>query len=137
MSASIDSLPKPQRSGLKLAADYWTAPDEMFRHLEGLGDRFVLDLPGLPTWVCTTGPQDVKAIFTAQQGSLRMGEALRRVTAHDPAVGGDALIFKDGPDHLRERRSVAPSFHGDRLASYEATMVAKTEERLAQWPVGE
>jgi cytochrome P450 family 135 len=66
-----------------------------------------------------------------------MGEALRRVTAHEPAVGGDSLIFKDGPDHLRERRRVAPSFHGEALASYEATMVAKTEERLAQWPIGE
>ena len=66
----IDSLPRPHRNVLKLAADYWTAPDEMFRHLEGLGDRFVIDLPGLPTWVCTTNPDDVKTIFTAQQGSL-------------------------------------------------------------------
>jgi cytochrome P450 family 135 len=133
----IDSLPRPPRSALKLAADYWTAPDEMFRHLEGLGDRFVIDLPGLPTWVCTTNPDDVKSIFTAQQGSLRMGEAVRRLTAHEPAVGAHAMIFKDGPEHLHERRTLAPAFHGDRLTSYQPAMIAKTEERLAQWPTGE
>ena len=75
----IDSLPRPRRHALQLAADYWTAPDEMFRHLDGLGDRFVIDLPGLPTWVCTTSPEDVKTIFTRQQRSLRMGEAVRRL----------------------------------------------------------
>jgi cytochrome P450 len=133
----VDSLPRPRRNALKLAADYWTAPDEFFNHLSGLGDRFVLDLPGLPTWVCTTNPDDIKTIFTAQQGSLRMAEALKRVSAHEPVVGADSLIFKDGPEHLRERRSLAPTFHGDKLASYEASMIGKTEERLAQWPVGE
>jgi cytochrome P450 family 135 len=137
MLNDIDSLPRPHRNVLKLAADYWTAPDEMFRHLEGLGDRFVVDLPGMATWVCTTSPEDVKVIFSSQQGSLRMGEAVKRLTAHEPAIGADSLIFKDGPEHLRERRSYAPSFHGDRLTSYEASMVAKTEQRLAQWPVGE
>lgn len=134
---TIDSLPRPRRSSLRLAADYWMAPDEMFRRLDGLGDRFVVDLPGLPTWVCTTSPEDVRTIFTTQQDSLRMGEAVRRMTAHEPAVGADALIFKDGPDHLSERRSLAPTFHGDKLTSYEASMVAKTERRLAEWPTGE
>lgn len=112
------------------------APERFFRHLEGLGDRFVVDLPGLPTLLCTTNPDDVRAIFTDQQGNLRMGEAVRRLAAHEPLVGPEALIFKDGPDHLRERRALNPALRGDRLASYEAAMVAKTERRLAEWPIG-
>lgn len=127
-TTSIDALPRPSRNAALLAADYWMAPERFFRHLEGLGDRFVVDLPGLPTLLCTTNPDDVRAIFTDQQGNLRMGEAVRRLAAHEPLVGPEALIFKDGPDHLRERRALNPALRGDRLASYEAAMVAKTEQ---------
>src|SRR5438552_2866174 len=62
--ATIAELPRPRRHPLLMAAEYWARPDTLFRHVDGLGDRFVVDIPGLPTWVCTTSPDDVKTIFT-------------------------------------------------------------------------
>lgn len=132
---TIDELPRPGRPGAILGLEYWLSPERFFDDLDGVGERFVIKIPGLPTWVCTTSPEDVKTIFTKGQESLRMAEVLRRFAPHEPLVGGDSLIFLDGKEHQRERRTLAPPFHGDRLKAFEPTMVRVTEEHLGSWPV--
>jgi cytochrome P450 len=48
-------------------------------------------------------------------------------------VLGDGLLTTDGEVHRRQRRMVQPAFHKRQVESYAQTMVAHTEEMLAQW----
>jgi cytochrome P450 len=50
---------------------------------------------------------------------------------------GDGLLTIDGDFHRSQRRLVQPAFHKKRIESYAQTMVAHTEEMLADWRRGE
>jgi hypothetical protein len=104
--------------------------------LRRLGDRFVIDRPGLPTIVMTCSPDDVRTILTDRDRALSFGEMLKRWTPHPVLFRGDSLIFLEGDQHVRERRKQAPPFHGEMMKSYEPAMVDIAAARLEQWPTG-
>ncbi len=104
--------------------------------LRRLGERFVVDLPGVPTLLVTCSPEDAKAMFTDRDGALSLGRALHRLTPHPVLFGGDSLIFLEGEEHVRERRKMAPPFHGEMMKSYEAAMVDIACQRVRAWPTG-
>jgi len=101
-----------------------------------LGERFVVDLPGAPTLLVTRSPDDAKAILTDRDGALSLGEALHRLTPHPVLFGGDSLIFLEGDEHVRERRRMAPPFHGEMMRAYEQALVEIAAERVEAWPTG-
>ena len=104
--------------------------------LWGMGDRVLIDFPVGPTVVLTSDPEDAKAVFANRDGALSFGEMLRRFTPHEPLFGSDAYIFREGDEHLKERRKVAPPLHGKALKSYERAMVDIVLRRLPEWPLG-
>ena len=104
--------------------------------LRRLGDRFFVDVPGLPKLLVTCSPEDAKAMFTERDGALSLGEALNRFSPHQVLFGADNVIFLEGDEHARERRKLAPPFHGEMMKSYEQAIVDIALERIEQWPVG-
>ena len=52
---------------------------------------------------------------------------------HVGAIFGNGLLTSEGAFWLRQRRLVQPAFHRERVSSYGAVMVEKTEEMLAGW----
>lgn len=105
--------------------------------LSRLGDRFWVELPALPKMLVTCSPQDARAAFTEREGVLSLGEALNRFSAHRVLFGRDNVIFLDGEEHLRERRKLAPPFHGELMKSYEPAIAAIALQRITSAPVGE
>ena len=104
--------------------------------LRQLGDRFVVDLPGVPTTLMTCSPDDAKAILASREGSLSLGPVLHRWTPHPVLFGGDSLIFLEGEEHVRERRRLSPPFHGQMMTSYEQAIAEIAERRIPTWPTG-
>jgi cytochrome P450 len=51
-------------------------------------------------------------------------------------LGDQSLLLLDGDRHRRHRRLLMPPFHGDRLRAYADTMVALTEQGMADWRTG-
>lgn len=102
--------------------------------LRRLGERCVIDLPGAPTLLITSSPQDAKAILTDTDGALSLGRALHRMTPHPVLFGGDSLIFLEGEEHVAERRRLAPPFHGQMMRAFEPAIAGIAERRLAGWP---
>jgi cytochrome P450 len=49
---------------------------------------------------------------------------------------GSGLLTTDGEVHRRQRRMVQPAFHKRRVESYATTMVAHTEDLVAEWRPG-
>ncbi|MCI0547566.1 MAG: cytochrome P450 [Candidatus Rokubacteria bacterium] len=56
---------------------------------------------------------------------------------HVEAIFGQGLLTSEGDFWLRQRRLMAPAFHGQRLTAYGRTMVEFAERRVADWRDGE
>jgi hypothetical protein len=136
LPSELESLP---RAGLWDARGIpaYFRPGAHRSSLRALGERFFLDVPGFPKSVLTCSPEDAKTVFSDYTGALSFGALLRRVTPHEPLFGSDAFIFLEGEEHIRERKRIAPPFHGQALRSYEQAMRELTLRRIEQWPVGQ
>jgi cytochrome P450 len=97
------------------------------------GDIFTLHLPISGPVVVVSDPDAIKQVFTASPDLLRAGEGNR---ALEPVLGSRSLLLLDGSDHLRHRRLMLPSFHGDRLRGYGDLMRAIALEEVDSWPHG-
>jgi cytochrome P450 family 135 len=102
--------------------------------LSRLGDRFFVDAPALPKLLITRSPDDAKAVFTERDGALSLGEALNRFSPHQVLFGADNVIFLEGDEHARERRKLAPPFHGEMMKSYEQAIVDIALAGIEKWP---
>src|SRR5947207_3370467 len=104
--------PGPSMPGIVQAMHLWRRPlsfmDECTRRF---GDCFTIRIPSLATDVFFSDPEAVREIFTADADDARAGEANGVI---EPLLGARSLLLLDGSRHLRERRLMLPSFHGER-----------------------
>lgn len=101
-----------------------------------LGERCLIELPGAPKLFITSSPVDARAILTNRDGGLSLGRALKRLTPHPVLFGDDSLIFLEGEEHVRERRRMAPAFHGQMMRSFQSTIAEIAAQRVEAWPTG-
>jgi len=97
-----------------------------------LGDVFGIHFQKYP-WTVFTHPDAIKEIFTAPASALRAGEGNEIL---GPPLGQHSLLLLDGDEHMRQRRMLLPSFHGEKLAMQKAAMERVSEEVVAKFPVG-
>jgi cytochrome P450 family 138 len=93
------------------------------------GDAFTLPLPAIGTAVVVSRPDLVKAIFTADPEVLHGGE-----NPLGEVLGPGSLFSMDEGRHLEERRLLLPSFHGDRMRSYDGLIEEEALRTMASWP---
>ena len=106
----------------------------VFRARRELGEVFRMHgvIPGEP--VITSHPDHVRSLFTAkpEQAPSLTGESPLR-----PVVGSNSVLTALGERHMRQRKLLLPSFHGEAVARY-AQMIADAAEReIESWPVGQ
>ena len=79
-------------------------------------------------------PDDVKQVFTGDPDVLHAGEgnAILR-----PLLGERSVLLLDGPEHMRERKTLLPPFHGERMQAYGELIREIAEAEVASWPAGE
>src|SRR5256885_2198697 len=84
-------------------------------------------------FVMVFDPDAVKELFRGPHEQLRAGEANALL---GPVLGSKSLLLLDGAEHLRQRKLMLPSFHGQRLKAYEQTMIEAADREIDSWPVG-
>ena len=106
----------------------------VFRWRRRLGEVFRMEgiIPNGP--VITSHPDHVRALFTAKPDEVPSltGESPLR-----PIVGPNSVLTAVGPRHMRQRKLLLPSFHGDAIQKYAEAIAQATEREIASWPVGE
>ena len=132
---SAAALPPGPSSSSLLQTLRWVARpvpfmDECARRY---GDCFTIRLKESPPMVFVSDPEAIRQVFTADPDVLRAGEANAIL---GPVLGRHSVLLLDGPRHLRQRRLMLPSFHGDVLASYRESIAAIVEREVATWPLG-
>lgn len=74
-------------------------------------------------------PDAAKHVLQDNNQNYVKGQIIGRVKI----LIGEGLFTSEGEFWRRQRRLAQPAFHRDRIASFAATMVRCTEERLARW----
>jgi cytochrome P450 len=85
-------------------------------------------------FVMVFSPELVKEVFRAPPDQLRAGEANAVL---GPVLGDRSVLLLDGAEHLRQRKLMLPSFHGQRMRTYESVMRAAADAAIDSWPVGD
>ena len=98
------------------------------------GEFFTIKLAGFNA-VVITDPAVIKQVFTGDPDALHAGEA--NASALETIVGRNSVLLLDGPEHLRQRKLMLPSFQGDRMRSYGGLIADITEREIDRFPVGE
>jgi cytochrome P450 len=97
------------------------------------GDMFTVRFP-IGTIVFVSDPAIIKEVFTGDPDVLHAGEA--NAAPLEPIMGKHSVLLLDGPEHIRHRKLMLPSFHGERMQSYGDLMREITESEIRGWPVG-
>jgi len=98
------------------------------------GDMFTLKIANEGTWVFTSDPEAVKQVFTGDPRLLHAGEANIVLL---PVLGSHSVLLLDDAAHMAQRKLMLPSFHGERMRGYEATMTEVAVREIERWPAGE
>jgi cytochrome P450 len=98
------------------------------------GDFFTVRFP-IGTIVFISDPDVIKQIFTGDPDVLHAGEA--NAGPLEPIMGRNSVLLLDGPEHMRQRKLMLPSFHGERMQRYGGLMREIAEQEIDTWPVGE
>jgi cytochrome P450 len=85
-------------------------------------------------FVMVFDPESVKQVFRGSPEQLRAGEANAPL---GPVLGERSVLLLDGAEHIRQRRLMLPSFHGERMRAYEIVMREAADSTIDAWPVGE
>jgi cytochrome P450 len=87
-----------------------------------------------PQFVMVFHPDAVRQVFRGSPDQLRAGEANAPL---GPVVGERSVLLLDGAQHLRQRRLMLPSFHGERMREYAKAMRDAADRSIESWPLGE
>jgi cytochrome P450 len=98
------------------------------------GDTFTVQLPPFGAMVLFSDPEAVKEIFAlgADEGHAGKANFILR-----PFVGNHSVLLLDGAEHLRQRKMMLPSFHGERMQAFGHSMIELAHDSIDRWPIGE
>src|SRR5512145_1435098 len=111
------SLPPGPRAPAAVQMWEWIARPIPFleRCSRRYGDLFTVRFP-IGTVAFTADPGLIKDVFTGDPDVFHAGEA--NATPLEPLMGRNSVLLLDGREHMRQRRLMLPSFHGERMQRY-------------------
>src|SRR5581483_7961980 len=129
--------PGPRGPGFLSTLSYALRPYATVESARRFGDRYTIATPSKPgeKMVVFADPEGIRQIFGGDGDVFRSGEVTGEIVG--PLVGWHSLLVLDGERHLRERRLMAPPFHGERMHVYGRLMREIAERAVAAWPIGE
>jgi cytochrome P450 len=96
------------------------------------GDSFSLNFLGFERpMVLISDPAAIKALYMERSHGLPPG----RNIILEPILGSKSLLLQEGAEHLARRRLMLPSFHGERMRSYEAVIAETIDAEIDSWPL--
>jgi cytochrome P450 len=125
--------PEPSNSPL-VQTLRWTLRPLAFMNecRERYGDSFSLRFLGFERpMVLISDPAAIKALYMERENGLPPG----RNIVLEPILGSQSLLLQEGAEHLARRKLMLPSFHGERMRSYEAALDEIVTAEIDSWPL--
>jgi cytochrome P450 family 135 len=86
-------------------------------------------------WVLVFHPAQVKQVFRAPEHRLTNDKFMEPRLS--PVLGKRSIVLREGPEHMRSRRTIRPALQGESLREYEMWVRDATDRMIDSWPVGE
>lgn len=96
------------------------------------GDTFVVNL-GRNKWNILADPDAVKQVFTSPPTVMHAGKGNEILAT---ALGDHSVLLLDEGEHMRQRKLLLPSFHGEKLAAQTATIERIATDQVETIPHG-
>ncbi len=106
----------------------------MFRARREHGEVFRMFGPIGEDVVVTSHPDHVRSLFTADPA---LAPSLTGESPLRPIVGPNSVLTLLGAEHMRQRKLLLPSFHGEAVDRYTTMIAAAAEREIDRWPIGE
>jgi len=119
---------------LQLVRINWRQARFMFRARREVGEIFGMYGPTGEDAVVTSHPDHVRSLFTADPA---LAPSLTGESPLRPIVGPNSVLTLLGPEHMRQRKLLLPSFHGEAVERYTAMIAEAAEREIDRWPVGQ
>jgi cytochrome P450 len=128
----------PQRlrmpRALQMVRINWRQARFMFNAGREIGEVFGMYGPIGEDVVVTSHPDHVRSLFTADPA---LAPSLTGESPLRPIVGPNSVLTLVGPEHMRQRKLLLPSFHGEAVERYTAMIAEAAEREIDRWPVGQ
>ncbi len=135
-AAELAALPEPPVVQLPGLAQMLRFNQRQIQYVFGarrrLGETFQMRTVLPENLVITSHPDHVRSLFTAkpEQAPSLTGESPLR-----PILGSDSVLTAVGSRHMRQRKLLLPSFHGEAIERYTAMIAAAAEREIDSWPL--
>lgn len=96
------------------------------------GSMFRIKLTGFPNFVVISDPALIKQVLTEKPTVLHAGTG----SPLGAVLGANSLLAIDEDIHLRQRRLMLPTFHGDRMRSYSDDFAQIANDVMDTWETG-
>src|SRR5947209_840130 len=123
-------MPAPVQTAIWFGKAQWMLGQCAARH----GETFTIRLVNEGPFVVLSNPQHVKQVFTGDPRIFHAGEGNRILL---PVLGPNSLLLLDEDAHMRQRKLLLPSFHGERMQRYGELMAEIAAEEIDRWPAGQ
>ncbi len=137
-AAELEALPKPPAVPLPRLAQTLRFSQRqiqfVFRARREVGEVFRMGGLVGDEHAFTSHPDHVRSLFTAkpEQAPSLTGESPLR-----PIVGPNSVLTAVGERHMRQRKLLLPSFHGEAIDRYTQMIARAAEQEIDRWPLGE
>jgi cytochrome P450 len=126
--------PGPRAPAIVNSVRFLSAPlDRLAEWHARYGDIFKIRITGFGTGCYVADPAEIKKLFTGDQSDLLAGEANSFL---EPLLGRHSVLVLDGPEHLRQRKLLAPPFQGSRVNAFRDVIREVAEHEVAGWEAG-
>jgi cytochrome P450 family 135 len=133
--ATAELPPGPRRPAFVQTLEWILDPKGfMTRCRRRYGDTFSVQLGPRTDVVFLSDPASAAEVFQGPPDQMNMGDInglFRRV------LGRNSLLVLDGDEHMRQRKLLLPSFHGERIERHREAMVRAADDDIATWPIGQ
>jgi cytochrome P450 len=131
-------LPPGPRMPTMVQATGWALRPLSFmdRCQQRYGETFTLRVRRGRPWVFLTNPEHVKQVFTTDSALMGAGAGEANALL-EPLLGPRSVMLLDEPQHMSDRRTLLPSFHGTRMQGYGEMMTEVARAEITKWPLGE
>jgi cytochrome P450 len=97
------------------------------------GDIFTVQFPGDQPVTFVSHPKAIEDVLNAPIGAFTSGQGNEMFR---PIMGDYSLLVLDGKPHQRQRKLMAPAYHGERMRLYGGRICELTEQMMQPWRVG-
>jgi len=126
----VPALPSIRQPKAVQAVRFARSQKRFFEKAAHLGDAFQANFQRR-RWNVFTHPDAVKEVFTASPQVLHAGKGNEILVT---ALGEHSVLILDEDEHMRHRKLLLPSFHGERLTAQAETIQRIAEREVERMP---